>query len=136
MIESLGSEKDGSPLISLEYGFSKYVFVENNPDDLQALKKRCQNSPKHSNIEFIPGDCNEVVSRIHPTDLSFAFIDPTGIDVHFETMSRLTANRKVDILMNIQLGMDIKRNFARYKKEGDGSDLKRFGLLEKDHDEG
>ena len=126
LIESLGIEKDGSPLIALESGFSKYIFIEKNSDDLEALKKRCQNSPKQSKIEFIPGDCNEVVDRIRPTDLSLAFIDPTGIDVHFETIRTLTSNRRVDILMNIQLGMDIKRNFARYKREGDGSDLGHF----------
>ncbi len=126
VIESSGAEKDGSPLISLEYGFSKYIFIEKNHNDLEALKKRSQHSPKHSSIEFIPGDCNEVIGKVHPSDLSLAFIDPTGIDVHFETVKTLTANRRVDILMNIQLGMDIKRNFVRYKKEGDSSDLGLF----------
>lgn len=70
LIESKNEEKDGSPLIALNYGFSKYIFVEKNTDDLDALKARCRNSPKHSRIEFIQGDCNEVVDKIHPTRLS------------------------------------------------------------------
>lgn len=126
LIESTGVEKDGSPLLSLDYGFSKYVFVEANPVDLDALKTRCKNSPKHPNIDFILGDCNRIVEKITPSGLSLAFIDPTGIDVSFETVRKLTHGRRVDILMNIQLGMDIKRNFERYKKQGDGSDLGVF----------
>lgn len=126
LIKSTKQEKDGSPLISLNYGFSKYIFVEKNPDDLEALKARCKNSPKRSEIEFIQGDCNEIISKIHPTDLSLTFVDPTGIDIHFDTVKALTKNRRIDLLMSIQMGMDIKRNFACYKKEGDNSDLNLF----------
>lgn len=110
----------------MSYDFSKYIFVEKNPADLEALKTRCRHSPKFSHIEFIQGDCNDVVGRIHPHGLSLAFIDPTGIDIHFETVKILTASRKVDLLMNIQFGMDIKRNFKYYLKVKDGSPLDHF----------
>ena len=121
-----GTEKEGSPLISLNYDFDRYVFVERNPADFDALKRRCSKSPKISRIEFIQGDCNEVVGKINPSGLSLAFVDPTGIDVHFDTIQKLTAARRVDLLMNIQFGMDIKRNFQRYLKKKQGSDLDLF----------
>ena len=126
LIEPLSSEKDGSPLFSLEYGFSKYIFVEKDSKDLEALKTRCKGSPKFSRIEFLHGNCNEIIDQIRPTGLTLAFVDPTGIDIHFETLRKLTEGRKVDMLLNIQFGMDIKRNFTRYKKQGDSSDLGQF----------
>jgi len=125
LIESTTRETEGSPLISLNYDFSKYIFIEKNQRDLEALKRRCRKSPKFSHIEFIEGDCNEVINSVRPTGLSLAFIDPTGIDVHFKTI-KTTANRKVDLLMNIQFGMDIKRNFKYYLKAKDGSPLDHF----------
>lgn len=125
-IELTGEEKDGSPLIALGHDFSSYIFVEQSQEDLEVLKTRCSHSPKFSRIKFILGDCNTTVNQIHPEGLSLAFIDPTGIDVHFDTIRTLTKNRRVDLLMNIQFGMDIKRNFEHYLKIKSGSDLDLF----------
>lgn len=126
LIESTGTETDGSPLIALNYDFSSYVFVESHPRDLDALKERCSNSPKSAQIKFILGDCNTVIDQIHPRELSLAFIDPTGIDIRFDTLRTLTKNRRVDLLINIQFGMDIKRNFGRYLKMKTKSELDLF----------
>lgn len=126
LIESSGQVKDGSPLIALNYEFSKYIFVESDQDNLAALRQRCKKSPKFSRIEFIPGDCNAVVQKINPTGLSLAFIDPTGLDISFDTLSRLTQGRQVDLLLNVQFGMDLRRNFKRYLKEGGASKLAHF----------
>lgn len=121
-----GQERDGSPLIALNYGFSKYVFIENERENLAALRQRCRKSPKWEQIEFIGGDCNAAVQRIQPSGLSLAFIDPTGLDISFDTLSLLTRGRKIDLLLNVQFGVDLKRNFARYIKGGGASKLTRF----------
>lgn len=113
-IESSGEDRDGSTLISLNYEFSKYIFVENDKTNLAALRERCRKSPKLSQIEFIEGDCNTVIQEVRPQGLTLAFIDPTGIDIHFETLEILTRNRQVDLLLNVQFNMDIVRNFKRY----------------------
>ena len=119
-------EIEGSGLISLEHDFRKFIFMEKDPDFLDSLKKRCQGSPKLSQIEFIEGDCNLTIDRIQPDGLAVAFIDPTGIDFHFEPLKKLCASRKVDLLMTVMLGMDIKRNLERYRRKGAGSDLDKF----------
>lgn len=126
LIESSGQEEEGSPLIALNYEFDHYVFVEKSSEDLEALKSRCKKSPKYSKIEFIQDDCNQAASKITLKDLTLAFIDPTGIDIHFDTIKTLARNKKVDLLINIQFGMDIKRNFKRYLSAGDNS---AFGLF-------
>lgn len=128
LIEATNEEEDGSPLIALAHDFSRYIFVEQTFDGSEALRQRCERSPKFDAVQIIDGDCNEVIEKINipSNSLALAFIDPTGIDVHFNTIKKLTANRRMDLLINIQFGMDIKRNFARYKKQGDDSDLGLF----------
>ena len=126
LVRDTHGEVDGSPLIALSHGFSKYILLEENPENLRALRQRCGKSPKHRSIQIIEGDCNVGIDKVVPDGLSLAFIDPTGIDIHFDTIRKLTSGRTVDLLMTVQFGMDIKRNFERYRKQGDRSDLWKF----------
>ena len=126
LIESKGQERDGSPLIALNYEFSKYIFIESDKSNMTALRERCKKSPKFSQIEFLEGDCNAVIHKVNPTGLSLAFIDPTDIDIPFDMLTTLTRSRQVDLLLNIQFGMDLRRNFKLYLKEGGASKLARF----------
>ena len=68
--------------------------------------------------------CNEVVDRVRnacPADhLILAFVDLTGLQIHFDTIRRLVEDRKVDLLMTIQFGMGIRMNLQQYiQSEGD-----------------
>lgn len=130
LIEATGKEEDGSALQSLQHDFDKYVFVEENPGCLEALKARCKKSPKFARIHFFNGDCNTLLGDINRVlddhDLHLIFADPTNIDIRFDTIEQLTRGRKADLLLNIQFGMDIKRNFVQYRKQGDSS---RLGLF-------
>ncbi len=131
LIEKTEVEEDGSPLIALQYAFSKYIFVEESSDLMNALKARCSKSPKKDSIVFIPGDSNRsiqnVVKQMPAGNLNLAFIDPTDIDIHFEAIKILSKHvNGVDLLMNIQYGMDIKRNFKIYRGQGEISKLARF----------
>lgn len=98
---------------------------------MEALQKRCTGSPKIKSISFIRDDANQSIGdviKLMPHDhLSLAFIDPTDIDIHFDTVKALAGfSNGVDLLMNIQYGMDIKRNFIRYRGQGEVSKLQRF----------
>ena len=121
-----GEETAGSALISLQSDFNRYIFVEQNQANLEALKTRCARSPKFSQIEFLLGDCNDVVARIKWDGLALAFIDPTGIDFHFETVRKLAASGRVDLLMTVMEGMDIRRNLKIYTEQGEQSALAKF----------
>lgn len=117
IVRGSNEEVMGSPLIALESEFARYVFVD-VPDVLSSLEKRLSKHPKRSRIVFVPGDCNEVISNVLnslPSDhLTLAFIDPTGLQIKFSTIKRLVHNRKVDLLMTIQLGMGIRLNLPQY----------------------
>lgn len=129
LIKAINKEEDGSPLIALQYDFKKYIFIEESKDLIEALRNRSSNSTKFSQIEFLEGDCNDVVDKIIPkigSGLSLIFIDPTGIDVHYKTIEKLVKDKQADLLINVQFGVDITRNFQDYKKKGDNSKLGLF----------
>lgn len=130
LIESNGSEQEGSPLIALQYDFNKYVFVEESTELIDALQKRCKDSPKLNSIKFLSGDCNNIVdqisSEVDSTGLNLIFIDPTGIDIHYDTIEKISKGKRADLLINVQMGIDITRNFKTYKEWGDNSKLGLF----------
>jgi three-Cys-motif partner protein len=121
-------EIDGSPLIALKYGFSNYVFID-TPEIIAVLEKRLAPHAKHTQISFVEGDCNYVIQdaviKLPPDHLTLAFIDPTGLQIQFETIRRLVHNRKVDLLMTIQFGMGIRMNLPQYL-ETQGAALTEF----------
>jgi len=130
LIESTNQEENGSALIALQYDFKKYVFTEESTELIRALEKRCKDSPKITKIKFLEGNCNTIVDKItpevDPAGLNLIFIDPTGIDIHYKTIEKIAKGKRADLLINVQLGMDITRNFLSYKKKGDTSKLGLF----------
>ena len=116
-IRETGDEIDGSPLVAMGFDFAKYVFVD-VPDVISALRKRIATHPKSTSASLIEGDCNDVIEEVRrasPADhLTIAFIDPPGLQIRFETIRRLVQDRKVDLLMTIQLGMGITMNLRQY----------------------
>jgi len=123
LIRGTQEEVEGSPFVALSSSFASYVFVD-VPEVLATLKQRLKGHPKLSKIAFVRGDCNEVIDEVlaaSPADhLTVAFIDPTGLQIHFRTIERLVHNRKVDLLMTVQFGMGIVMNLRQYvQSEGD-----------------
>jgi three-Cys-motif partner protein len=123
VIRDTGEEVDGSPVLALQCDFGRYVFVD-VPEVLATLRMRLRNHPKLPRISFVEGDCNlvidEVLRQLPADHLTLAFIDPTGLQIRFETIRRLVHNRKVDLLMTIHFGMGIQLNLPQYiKTEGE-----------------
>lgn len=114
----------GSPLraLTLEHPFDKYVFCEQDAENLEALKIRVRRIAGPANVAFVSGDCNKRVSDIlaeiprgsrEDTVLSLCFADPFDIGLKFETI-RALADRYVDFLILLALYMDANRNYERY----------------------
>jgi three-Cys-motif partner protein len=127
IVRTSGVETEGSPLIALKYEFACYVFVD-SPEIISILKTRLAGHRKFRQIIFIEGNCNEVVNNVSknlPKDhLALAFIDPTGLHIHFETIRQLVTGRRIDLLMTIQFGMGINMNLRQYiKTEGEALNL-------------
>ena len=118
----------GSPLLGLKLKdpFDKYIFCEEKPKTLNALKIRARQVAPDAHISYIQGNCNKRVSDIlaeipqgSPTDtvLSLCFADPFDISLEFETIRTLAKARYVDFLVLLALGMDANRNYEHYLRE-------------------
>lgn len=113
-------EFDGSPMIALtDFDFANYYFFESEPDSLKALEMRAKTRApnKLEKLQIIPGDCNDKIEEVKlPSEgLGVAFIDPTGISqIPFETLRKLTTNRKLDLIINFPEGMAIRMNLHQY----------------------
>ena len=117
----------GSPFIamSLPVPFTKYILCEKDPELCAALKARIKRDYSHKNVIVIEGDCNEkildIISYIPKpsrtnTVLSFSFIDPFSLNLHFSTVEKL-GKFAMDFLILLALGMDANRNTATYIKD-------------------
>jgi three-Cys-motif partner protein len=114
----------GSPLLALQVKdpFDKYIFCERDVDSLDALRRRVERMFPQANVCYVCADCNdktdEICSKI-PTPsrdskvLSFCFVDPYDLSVKFSTI-RKVADRFVDFLILLALGMDANRNLQHY----------------------
>jgi three-Cys-motif partner protein len=126
----------GSPLraLKLDHSFDKYIFCEQQPALLEALRKRVDYIAPSANVVYVPGDCNEQVGEIlaaiplaskEHTVLTLCFVDPYDIGIKFGTLSALSA-RYVDFLVLLALHMDANKNYANYIRP---ESLKVAGLL-------
>jgi three-Cys-motif partner protein len=128
VIRETGEEVEGSPFLALKCDFARYVFVD-VPEVLSTLSDRLNEHAKTSQVSLIEGDCNTVIDDVRTASpanhLTLAFIDPPGLQIQFRTIQELVNNRKVDLLMTIQLGMAIRMNLPLYTK-AEGATLSAF----------
>jgi three-Cys-motif partner protein len=113
----------GSPLIALGVPnpFDRYIFCENDPEAMNALQQRVQKDYPQADVRFVQGDCNQVIDSIiaqipayskQVKVLSFCFVDPFSLNIHFDTIRKLAAYI-MDFLILLML-MDPLRNESRY----------------------
>jgi len=114
----------GSPLLALKVKdpFDKYIFCEEDPANLEALKFRVEQLAPAAEVVYVPGDCNAVAADIldkipsgssTDTVLSLCFADPFDIGLKFETL-RFLSCRFMDFLVLLAVYMDANRNYERY----------------------
>jgi three-Cys-motif partner protein len=94
----------GSPLIALQYDFSKYYFIESDNKKIDNLKEYVKNQypQKFDKIEFINGDCNTELPKIFDTlsaDSStrgVLFLDPFALELKWNVLEQ-AKKTKLDI---------------------------------------
>ncbi|MDV2503287.1 MAG: three-Cys-motif partner protein TcmP [bacterium] len=116
----------GSPLLALGVPdqYDKYIFCEKDKKRLDALKdrvNRVKESNPNVNVTFFDGDCNEKIDEIlsaipkMQSVLSFCFLDPYNIGIHFETVRQLSHHR-MDFLILLAIEMDAARNIKYHER--------------------
>ena len=136
VIRHSDAETEGSPLIAAEAEFTHYYFADEDEPSIDALKKRVASiNSSGKQLHYYVGKAEETVDKIlrevpHPNrSLGLAFFDPWAWDFSFESLKRLTRGRRLDILINFNIGY-MKRNW-RY----DSRELDSFLNLPFDHRE-
>jgi three-Cys-motif partner protein len=98
------------------------VLVDEDPHCIDALRSRARQVGMEERVGLIPRDVNlsaqEVLDALPDWKrdggvLSFCFIDPFKVDLDFQVIRSL-AHLRVDILLMIPLGYDVRRNWRDY----------------------
>jgi three-Cys-motif partner protein len=120
---------EGSPLVALTLRdlFDTYVFSDADEASVEALEARVARMGHHDRCRFVTGDVNHRVDEIAAhiqgavgeRALSFCFLDPYGLNIHFDTVRRLATGRDIDFLILLALHMDAARNARAYQATGD-----------------
>ena len=131
-IKDVGTLEWGSALIAAQASprFTQLHLCELKSDRLSALQKRLEQFPQPKAPQCICGDANEAVHQIISTiptknTLTLAFLDPYGLNIYYETVKALTADRKVDLMIYFPDAVDIARNIELHEQKDD-SRLDRF----------
>lgn len=115
-IESTNERIPGSPLIAANSPkpFTKILLCEKDRELATACEQRLRLSPAKNRFRVFCGDCNVEVDRIVKDipqgALTLAFLDPTGLHLHFETIKRLAEHGPVDLLILFPDAVDAMRN--------------------------
>jgi three-Cys-motif partner protein len=114
----------GSPVLALsvKHPFDKYIFCEEDPELLRALRTRAERTAPNADISYVLGDCDIEIDRIcaeipQPskgnTVLCLCFVDPFDFGINFGTLCKLSFFF-MDFLVLLAVGMDANRNYDRY----------------------
>jgi len=127
----------GSPLIAITatHPFTHYCFVDKDAKYIAALRERCRASPVGHRVECIAADANQaahtVVDRIRALQprgggsLNLAFLDPAGLQLHWDTVTVLSRIRRVDLIIYYpQLGL--QRNMKQLVEKAKETAVDRF----------
>ncbi|MCI0555593.1 MAG: three-Cys-motif partner protein TcmP, partial [Anaerolineae bacterium] len=116
----------GSPLIALttQIPLTQYRFNEKSAKIATALKQRVAASPQKAHTEIYQKDANEAVKDICEeikardlvkdglwSTLNVAFLDPEGLELHWETVAHLAEIAKMDLIINFSTN-GIIRNYG------------------------
>jgi three-Cys-motif partner protein len=111
----------GSPLIALTttYPFTGYFLTDLSDKYTEALRKRCTASPHSQQVQIWTGDCNDLVNRVVAQikqddwrSLNLAFLDPTGIDLRWDTVAKLATIKRIDLIIHYPQG-GLNRSMSR-----------------------
>jgi len=101
-VRDTGEEVDGSPLIALKVKppFAKYFFFDSDPEAVKALRYLITQDMLDmlSRVTIIAGDCNdrigEALAQVPQTAPCFAFLDPEGAELHWDTIVRIAQHKR------------------------------------------
>ncbi len=107
--------------LSIPTPFTKYIFCEMDTEKISALEQRAKRDHPKKDIVFISGDSNQTIEQVikqvrdlGSSTISFCFVDPFSLNLHFETIEKLSKVGKIDFLILLALMMNANRNLHNF----------------------
>ena len=110
----------GSPLIALsnEIPFARYFFNDSDANTIDALRQRVSTHSQSHTITTLQEDVNTAVDRVcdvirsvdseylegRYSSFNIAFLDPEGLELHWETIEKLAKMKRMDLIINFSTG--------------------------------
>ena len=136
IVRNSGEELEGSPLIASKVPFTYYYFADDNGHCIEALRSRLLGQSMTGKLpRYFTGMADQTIDEIlkflppKQESLGLAFLDPWAWDFSFKSLQKLTEGRRLDILINFNIGY-MKRNWAE-----ESATMDSFLNLETDHRE-
>jgi len=124
----------GSPRIALElkHPFSKYIFIEKNPERVAELLKIADNYELASCTEILNYDAADAIRKKLLSgqinwrrNRGIVFLDPFGLQVPWDIVQSIAKTGALEVIVNFPVGMAIQRLLPRH---GQFSDSQREKL--------
>jgi three-Cys-motif partner protein len=105
------------------FPFTKYIFVDNDSRCIEALEQRVHALDWSPDASLFERDVIDAVPDIHGAMprfgrgkglLSFCFVDPFSANLDFRVIRELGSRYRMDFLVLLMLGVDVRQNFRRY----------------------
>lgn len=129
-----GTEVDGSAIISLNYDFDEYYFIEIDEERISSLmeiiKTRFPN--KLSKIHIINDNCNDslknILSKLTVYQRGVMFLDPYALELDWSILEKANETKILDIWYLFPLNA-LTRNLPKKKLLTDASKAKLNTIL-------
>jgi three-Cys-motif partner protein len=114
----------------LEHQFTHHIFVDSDDRCIDALDARIRALGGGPSPTLITGNVLDAIPRVVQSMprfdrnhglLSLCFIDPFAADLDFRIIKELGTRFRMDFLVLLMLGRDIRTNFLRYYDDPDDS---------------
>ena len=111
----------GSVSIALqsELAFERYVFIEQDESTFESLQQHInQHFPDRADRVWCRcGDANDLLAELckgwSPKDRAMIFLDPFGMQVHWDTIRAIAGTRAADLMILFPLGVAVNRMLTR-----------------------
>ena len=133
VIRETGERIDGSPLVAFRSAndggvpFSEVHLADTNDPSCSAAAQRIENAGGSATMYVGKAEdtAPQVVSRLNPYGLHFAFLDPFNLQaLPFSVIEAFAKLKRVDLLIHVS-AQDLQRNLDTYTRAGD-TRLERF----------
>ena len=124
-----GSEVDGSAVLSLQYNFDEYYFLEIDPARKQELESIVQNRfpQKVDKVHIINDNCNnrlgEILKKLTVYQRGVMFLDPYALELDWSILSAASKTGILDIWYLFPVNA-LTRNLPKDKQYTDATSKK------------